>query len=97
MGDDDDGVLGLESVHQIFDGAGGDRIERRGGFVHEDDVWFDGDGAGDAQPLGLAAGQAQARGAQAVLDLVPQGGLAQRMLGDLVQPVLVADAVDARP
>jgi hypothetical protein len=30
------------------------------GSFHEDDVWLDGDGAGDAQPLGLAAGQAQA-------------------------------------
>src|SRR5262252_5879686 len=42
------------------------------------------------------AGQAQARVTQAVLDLVPERGLPQRALDDLVQLRLVALAVDAR-
>ena len=77
--------------------AGGDRVERRARLVHEHDVRLDGERAGDAQPLRLAAGQAQAGLVQPVLDLVPQRGLAQRALDDLVQPGLAADAVDARP
>ena len=73
----------------------GSRAEAR--LVHQDDVGLDGERAGDAEPLRLPAGQAQARLVQPVLHLVPQRGLAQRALDDLVQLVLVADAVDARP
>jgi hypothetical protein len=74
-----------------------DRVQRRGGLVHQDHVRLDGDGAGDAQPLRLPARQAQARRLQAVFHLVPQRGPAQRVLDDLVQLVLVVLAVDARP
>jgi hypothetical protein len=47
-----------------------------------------GDGAGDAEPLLLAAGQAGAGLLQAVLDLLPQAGLF-RLLDDVVQFLLV--------
>ena len=97
MGDDDDRVPRLDLVHQVLDLARRDRVQRRAGLVHEDHVRLDGERAGDAQPLRLAAGQAQARCLQPVLHLVPEHGLAQRVLHDLVQLLLVALAVDARP
>src|SRR6185503_19518262 len=51
---------------------------------------------GDAEPLLLTTRHPERRGAQAVLDLVPQRGGAQRPLDDLVDLRLVTDAVDAR-
>ena len=39
---------------------GGDRVERRARLVHQDHLGLDGDGAGDAQALLLAAGEAGA-------------------------------------
>src|ERR1700742_2535975 len=97
VGDDDDRVPGLDLFHQVLDRAGGDGVERRAGLVHQHHVRLDGQRAGDAQPLGLATRQAHSRGLEAVLDLVPQRTLAQRELDDLVEALLVADAVDARP
>ncbi len=41
--------------------AGGDRVERRAGLVHQEHLGLDGDRAGDAQPLLLAARQAERR------------------------------------
>src|SRR3990167_3003051 len=35
VGDDDDGVLGFQFVDQFFDLEGGDRIQRRAGFVEQ--------------------------------------------------------------
>src|SRR3974390_723620 len=36
--DDDDGVPGLDLFHQVLDGARRDRVERRAGLVHGDDI-----------------------------------------------------------
>ena len=69
---------------------GGDGVQRRAGLVHQQHLGLDGDGAGDAQPLLLAAGEAQAALVQAVLDLVPERGAAQAALDDLVQRGAVA-------
>ena len=60
--------------------SGGDGVEGGAGLVHEDDLGLGGDGPGDAQPLLLAARQLRGRRLQPVLHLVPQGGLAQRLL-----------------
>jgi hypothetical protein len=69
----------------------------RAGFVHQDDFGADGDGAGDAQALLLATGQAGARLVHAVLDFFPQTGFAQGGFDDLVQFGLVlGQAVNAR-
>src|SRR5262249_60811029 len=95
--DDGDGPARLDLPHPTLDRRGRDRVEGRAGLVHEDRVRLDGERAGDAQPLRLPTGQTQARLAQAVLHLVPQRGLAQRALDDLVQLALVVLAVDARP
>src|SRR5215211_3944420 len=59
VGDDHDRVVLLELLHQVLDAAGGDRVEGRGGLVHQDHVGGDGDGPGDAEPLLLAAGEGE--------------------------------------
>src|SRR5919197_3701686 len=91
VGHDDDRVLALELVDELLDLQRGDRVERREGLVHEDDVGLDRDRTGDAQALLLAARQADPGLAQPVLDLIPQAGVAQRLLDDLV----LARALDA--
>ena len=77
VGDDDDGVVPLQLGDQVLDDHRRYRVQRRAGLVHEQDLRLDGEAAGDAQPLLLAAGQAGAGLAEPVLDLVPQAGLAQ--------------------
>src|SRR5712672_3732778 len=78
MGDDGDGVVLRQFLDQFLDSRGRDRIERRAGLVEQDHLGPHRHGAGDAEPLLLAAGQAQARGVELVLDLVPQCAAAQR-------------------
>src|SRR5882724_10270341 len=92
VGDDRDRVVLGQFLDQFLDLGGRNRIERRARLVEQDDLGAHGDGAGDAEPLLLAAGQAQARGVQLVLDLVLQRAAAQRLfdaavhlgLGDLL-------------
>src|SRR5580704_6036889 len=80
VGDDRDRVVFLQLVDQLFDLGGRDRIERRAGLVEQDHFRLDGDGAGDAQPLLLPAGEAQAVGVELSLHLLPERGAAQRRL-----------------
>ena len=80
MGDDDDRVLLTQLEHEVLDGGGGDRVQRRARFVHEDDVRLSGDGPGDAQSLLLPTGEAVTELLELVLDLLPQGCLTQALL-----------------
>src|ERR1700684_305390 len=80
VGDDRDGVILRQFLDQLLDLGGRDRIERRTGLVEQDHFGPHRDGAGDAKPLLLAAGQTEAAGVQLVLDLVPQRAAAQRLL-----------------
>ncbi|KAG0936241.1 hypothetical protein G6F31_015778 [Rhizopus arrhizus] len=71
---------------------------RRGRLVQQQHRRAQGHGAGDAQALLLATGQAQRALAQLVLHFVPQRALAQRLLDavghvGLAQLLVVADAV----
>ena len=95
VGDEDDGVVLLELVDEFLDARGGDGIEGGAGLVHEEDGGLDREGPGDAEALLLAAGEAQGILVEAVLDLVPEGGIAERLLDDLVECLLVADALEA--
>src|SRR5216684_4015293 len=79
VGDDGDSVVLRQLLVQFLDLGGRNRIERRTGLVEQDHLGPHRDGAGDAKPLLLAAGQAQARGVELVLDLVPQRTAAQRL------------------
>src|SRR6202790_4693375 len=78
MRNDGDGVVLRQFLDQFLDLGGRDRIERRARLVEQDHFGPHRHGAGDAKPLLLTAGQAQARGVELVLDLVPQRAAAQR-------------------
>src|SRR5258706_13922242 len=80
VGDDRDGVVLGQLLDQFLDLGGRNRIQRRARLVEQDHLGPHGDGAGDAEPLLLAAGQAEAAGVQLVLDLVPQRAATQRLL-----------------
>ena len=69
--DDHDRVLLLDVDHQVLDLAGGDRVERRAGLVHQDHVRLDREAACDAEPLLLPARHAERVRLEPVLDLVP--------------------------
>jgi hypothetical protein len=82
--DDDDRVVGLQFVDQFLDLRCRDRIERRGGFVEQDDFGLHRNGACDAQTLLLAAGKAQSAGVELVLHLGPERRPLQRLLDAIV-------------
>ena len=96
MGNNDHGVLAAEFVEQILDLLCGDRIERTGGLIHQQNVGVHRKRAGNAKALLLAAGKAEGRLFQAVLHLIPQSGAAKRLFNDLVELALVLDPVNAR-
>ena len=87
VGDDHDREAAFEAVHQVLDRGGRDRVERRGGLVEQQHVGFDRDRARDAEPLLLAAGEAEGAVLEPVLDLVPERRSAQRPLDPLVEVV----------
>src|SRR6185503_20825016 len=80
MGDDDDGVFRLELVDQLLDALGGDRIQRRGGLVHQQDLRLDRQRARDAQPLLLAARERQRGIVEPIFHFVPDGRGLQALL-----------------
>src|SRR5580704_14183308 len=85
MGDDGDGVVLGQFLDQLLDLGGRDRVERRTRFVEQDHLGPHRDGAGDAEALLLAAGQAQPVGTELVLDLLPQRRAPQRGLDPAVE------------
>src|SRR5580700_10748655 len=97
VGDDRNSVVLRQLLDQLLDLGGRNRIERRAGLVEQDHLGPQRHGAGDAQPLLLAAGQAQSVGAELVLDLLPQRRAAQRGFDAAVelglrQPFIEPDA-----
>jgi len=84
VGDDHHAVALAQLPEQFVDEGGGDGVEGRGRFVEEEDVGADGDGAGDAQALLLAAREAEARGVELVFHLGPEGGVAEGGFDSLV-------------
>src|SRR5215468_1500463 len=84
VGDDRDRVVLGQFLDQLLDLGGRDRVKRGTRLVEQDHFGPHRDGAGDAQPLLLAAGQAEARGVELVLDLGPQRAAAQRLLDPTV-------------
>ena len=75
--DNHDGVLLAQVFHQLLDAERAVGVQRGARLVHEDHFRLDGQYAGDAQPLLLAAGEGVGRLFQFVLDLVPEGRAAQ--------------------
>src|SRR5438445_12024939 len=84
MRHDDDGVLALELEDEVLDLRGGDGVERGRRLVHQKNLRIDGEGAGDAHALLLAAGE---RGPglflQVILYFFPEGGRLERALDRL--------------
>jgi hypothetical protein len=72
-------------VHQVLDARRRDRVERRGGLVHQDHVGLDRERSCNAEPLLLAARQRKRASLQPVLDLVPERGLLQRTVDPLIE------------
>ena len=91
---DHDGVLTLEIVHQVLDARRRDGVEGGCRLVHEQDVGLDGEAARDAEPLLLAAREAESTVLETVLDLVPESGLMEGPLDAAVK--VVGHAEDAR-
>src|SRR4030095_7035079 len=85
---DGDRIAPAKLLEQFLDLGVRDRVQRRAGLVHQNDFRIDGDGAGDAQPLLLAARQSGAAFTQPVFDLVPQAGALQAGLDDRVHLAL---------
>lgn len=97
MGDDDERVTCAQVADQILHLAGGDGVERRAGFIHQDDFGRDRHGAGDAEALLLATGKAGAGGVEPVFHFVPQGRAAQGLFDDCVHVGFsLGKAMDAR-
>src|SRR5580658_6893862 len=82
---DDDRVSRLQLLNQIFDLRGGDRVKGAGRLVHQQDLGNRCQGAGDAQSLLLAGGEAQRAVPKAVLHFFPHGGLAESVFDDLIK------------
>src|SRR5665647_14167 len=80
--DDDDRVVALQLRDEVLDGKRRDRVQGRARLVHQQHLWLDGNGSGDAQALLLAARQRGAGLLEPVLDLIPQIGGLQRLLED---------------
>src|SRR5580704_10818468 len=57
--DDGDAIVRFKLGDQLFDALGGDRVERRGWLVEQQDFGPDGDRPGNAQALLLTAGEAE--------------------------------------
>src|SRR5215831_966772 len=87
--DDHDRVALDQATDQVLDLQRRDGIEGGGRLVHQDHFRVDRDAAGDRQPLLLAARQRGARLPEPVLDLVPQGGVAQAALDRLLDAALL--------
>src|ERR1700722_13335119 len=54
VGHDDDGIVVPQFIDKILDSGARNRIQRGGGFVHQDDLRTHGDGARDAEALLLS-------------------------------------------
>src|SRR5262245_56869077 len=85
VGHDHDGVLFLQTGHQLFDPPGGLRIERRARLIHQDHLRLQRQEAGDAELLLLFELEAGGPLLQAVLHVVPEEDLLQGLLHGLVQ------------
>ncbi len=79
-------------MDEILDDAGGDGIEGAARFVEEDHLGIEGEGAGDAEALLLAAGKGGRVLMESVRDFVPETDFTQGLL-DAIGNVALAPAV----
>ena len=72
-------------------------IECGTGLVHQKHLGFHGEGAGDAEPLLLSAGDTHSGLFQVVLHFVPKRGHAERFFESLVEDLPIAHSVQSQP
>ena len=81
-------------MDHLFDLQGGDGVQGGAGFIHQDHLRLNSNGAGNAEALLLTTGEGIATFGQLVLGLIPKCGLAQRALHQLIH--VAGIAIDAR-
>ena len=84
VSDDGDGGQILEVDKQLFDLCGADRIQRGTRLVQKQHFRFNGQSARDTQTLLLSAGKIVSGFMQLILHFLPQGGMTQTLLDDVV-------------
>src|SRR5258708_33241425 len=94
MGDGDDGTEFFQLYEQFFDFGGADGIEGRARLVEQEHFRFDGEGAGNAQALLLAAGKLVSGFMKMVFHFVPERGMPKAFFDGLGQGEL--RAIDAQ-
>lgn len=72
VGDDDDRIVFDEFVDQILDFRGGNGVERRGRFVHQEHLRVRRDGSSNAESLLLPAREVKSRFIELPVHFVPQ-------------------------
>ena len=85
MSDDADGIAFTQLIDQIFDASGGNGIERRTGFVHQDHFRVHRNGARNTEPLLLAARETGARLVEPIFDLFPKARPTQAGIYDVIE------------
>ncbi len=80
VGDGDDGAEIFQLNEELFDFRGADGIESGARLVEEKNFGLDGQGAGDAEALLLAAGKIVGGLVELVFHFVPEGGMAEAFL-----------------
>ena len=88
VGHDGHGIFFFKLHHQLFDLAGGNGIEGRARFVHEQHLRFGGNRSGNAKALLLSAGQGKAVVFELVFHLVPERRTPQGLLHFLIHVAL---------
>ncbi|CAB4561079.1 unannotated protein [freshwater metagenome] len=84
MRDDDDCVVVLEFVNEVFDGERGDGVEGRAGLVHQQHIGLHGNGTRDTQTLLLSTRESGSGLIQALLDLFPEVCSLERRLDEVI-------------
>src|SRR5579863_2427570 len=98
VGDNYDGIPLFELEDQLFNFSRRNRIERRTGLVHQQNLRLNCQRAGNAQPLLLAAGKAGSGFLVGlVLHFAPQRGGVEGALDDFIQLAAVAESVELQP
>src|SRR6266849_7090291 len=83
VGNGHDGAEILQLHEQLLDFRGADGIERGARLIEKQDFGLDGESAGNAQALLLAAGKFIGGLVEMVFDFVPEGGVAQALFDGL--------------
>src|SRR5258706_311332 len=84
---DDNRIVALEGCHELFDLQRGDRVQRRGWLVHQQNLRLGGEGPPDAEALLLAARKARCQGLEPVFHLILDCRLMQAAPDQVAAPV----------